>query len=67
MPKKRIPGSRKNNKGKNKALIKDSQEITDIAKKIKEIFKKKNIQKLAELSGFIQRNRKLDAYIFFYH
>ena len=67
MPKEKIAKESRNSK--KKVLLKNKknklQEININVKKIKELFKKRIINKVAKETGFLKRKRKLHAYDFF--
>ncbi len=66
MPKKTVTRVQEINKRKTNHKNDLPKVQVDIVK-MKKVFKRKAINKLAQASGFIQRKRKLEAFDFFYH
>lgn len=66
MPNKRIAQAKRNNKGKIIEHFEHKDSSLIDTKAIKNMFRKSVINNIAKNSRFIQRQRKLNAYDFFY-
>ncbi|MBI3308293.1 MAG: hypothetical protein HYZ79_02870 [Candidatus Melainabacteria bacterium] len=70
MPNQIIAGTRNKRKDKKTNVSHDIYHLPEITldvKNIKDMFKKTTIKSIARETNFVQRQRKLDAYDFFYH